>query len=239
MREIAEPVGLEIEFNTIPDIPDIAYKLQRCLILEAERCAAEGEALLTAQPDLVFGDGSIFAMLRLAEEAPGTCVAVPHPRVLDQEFVLDMGADPLDNAQLVRLAMKHLHSSWAHSNLGGSKVNCWQSGSAWRALGDGLIGVSMRIPTIFLARPLPADVEFLKRGPSTGAWDHAWPEKLVAEQRQRVIGSSDAAFVVELTRRGANGCEVRERPSENPDAYQGTLGHHKINRNVVAVWRCG
>jgi len=235
--KIVDRVGIPVEFHDIPNIHNIAQKLQACLIDEASRCAGK-YGLLTAQPDLVFGDGSIGTMIRIASEQSGCCVAVPHPRVNDSDFVKDMPDRILSNEELVSLAFKHMHRSWTDSNLALDRVNCFFSGSAWRELSEGIYGVSMRIPTIFLARPNDEDVTAL-RGYGLGAWDHKWPELLVKQQRQRLVGSSDAAFVVELTEKGTHTCAVREKLPNEQDIYRYDLNHHGVNRNTLAVWRCG
>lgn len=233
-----EKVGVPVEFHDIPDIHDVAEKLQACLIDESQRCADGGYGLLTAQPDLVFGDGSIGAMAKFASEQSECCVAVPHPRVNDAEFVRDMPDRPISNQELVSMAFRHMHKSWRDADLSLDRVNCWASGVAWRSLGDGLYGVSSRLPTIFLARPTHDDVEILRKA-EKGAWDHIWPETLVRQQRQRVIGSSDAAFVVELTEKDTHNCAVREKLPNQQDIYRYDLEHHRVNRNTVTVWRCG
>jgi hypothetical protein len=233
---IAASVGLEVQFHDIPAIHEIDSKLMAAMLDHARICVAEGAAMFTAQPDNMFGEGSIEAMVAIASENSTLCVAVPHPRVNDAGFIRHLPNGVISNAQLVTLAMQHQHESFAYANLALEEVSCWHGGMAWRRLGPDLYGVTCNLPTIFLARLTQEDIAFFKRAPA-GAWDHYWPAILMDEQRQRVIGSSDAAFVVELTEHGTHPPVLRRKPPGAPYTYRHDREHHKVNRNTVAVWR--
>jgi hypothetical protein len=101
-----------------------------------------------------------------------------------------------------------------------------------------LYAVQHRIPTAYLARPVAADVAYFKQETDLGVWDHRWPEILVEAQRQRVVGSSDGAFVIELTPPAVNNPPLK-RHDGAVDDYRGQLRHHAVNRNMLAIWREG
>lgn len=233
VRRTLGPVGIPLEIHKVEHQGNIGKYLVKCLAGEMRAAVETESALLVAPPDLIFGEGTIRTMVKIASENPYTCVAVPHPRVVAETF--PELKEPTSNAKLVRLAMEHLHQGWKSSNIELPMNSSFDSGAGWREIGPNLYAVTARIPTCHLVRPKKEDVDFLK-AQLGGAWDHLWPEMLVKEQRQRVIGGSDAAFIVELTSARDNRLGMLPRKSE-PDAYRKNLEHHKVNRNVVTIWR--
>lgn len=223
VQEILGPLGIPLEFSTLRG------NYFGSLAAQAGVCASNGWCMFAANPDLVFGEGSIQTLRTIAEEQEGLCVAVPHPRVNETFPELN---EATSNARLVKVAFEHLHPSWkvcsAHVKESGSYVG----GVVWRRLGD-LYGVTARLPSVFFARTLPGDEEALRAG-GDGAWDHTWPAKLVREQRHRIIGSSDAAFCVEISRQSDPRTSQRRAVI---DDYHKDLEHHRVNRNTVTIWR--
>jgi hypothetical protein len=233
---IVTRIGIPVEHHAIPDIHAIAEKLDTALLAELRAAVEGGSALLTAQPDIVFGDGTIETFIALAKENNEVCIAAPHPRVNAAEFIKEIGAAPIENSELVRLAFKHLHESWRTADLSLDKVSCWHGGVAWRRLGDKMYGVTARLPTAFLVRPREDDIAFFSTA-KKGAWDHHWPTKLVNERRQRLIGSSDAAFVVELTEASSHPSVLRAKLPNKQDIYRHNNPHNEVNANTMAIWR--
>lgn len=231
VRRTIEPSGLEIEINPVPE-GGVGEKLLKTLILDLEKSAG-GDALLTAQPDTIFGDGTIKTLVDLGSEGMNA-ISVSHPRVVSSTF--PELTEPTSNARLVGLAFQHLHQGWRNAAMRGDENNCFRGGVAWREIDRDLYAVTVRIPTTYFVRPRWSDVEFLKTC-REGGWDHVWPSKLVEEQRHRLIGSSDAAFMVELTDEKRNGALPRSARIDEPDAYQFSREHHKTNRNSMVIWR--
>ena len=230
-RKIVEPLGLEVEINPVPT-GSIGLKLLSSLILDMEKCLG-GDALLTAQPDTIFGEGTIKTLVDVGREGQNA-ISVSHPRVVSETFP-DL-AEPTSNAKLVGLAFDHLHPGWKAADMRSDENNCFKGGVAWRKLDQDLYAVTVRIPTTYFVRPRSSDVDFLKKC-REGGWDHVWPTKLVEEQRHRLIGSSDAAFMVELTELKRNGALPRAARIDEPDAYKFNLEHHRTNRNSLVIWR--
>jgi len=75
--------------------------------------------------------------------------------------------------------------------------------------------------------------------PKFGNYDHAFGNRLVQEGRQRIIGSSDAAFMVELTPVGVSEGDLQKIDPEYPDNYWQDVPHIQINRNTMMIWRAG
>lgn len=185
--------------------------------------------MLTAHPDNIFSDGSIGNMLALAGD-PGSCVALAHPRVLPDMFM----SPPLWAPMLVDEAMGKLHPSFAASDLSLDSLNTWHGGVGWRKLGEGLWAVSVSCPSVFVANLLPSDLQYLS---DPGAWDHEWPTSLLESDRLRFIGSSDAAFVVELTDKAKHGPVLAPKPAGASRTATYPTPYHRAVRSLQAIWR--
>lgn len=231
--DAAKRVVPDAEVTKIKISSDIGKQLSDCLIRELKACYQRRASMLLAPPDTIFGDGTIQNLITLGSES-SAAISVPHPRVVLETFPeLD---DPLSNAQLVTLAFQHMHEVWKLSDVRLEKNNAYSSGTAWRELVPGMYAVTMRIPTPYFIRPIARDIEPLENSGS-GGWDHRWPQSLVKEGRHRLVGSSDAAFMVELTPLNIPQGKLYDRNKDEPDHYSGLLQHHLVNRNTVAIWR--
>lgn len=233
VERILSPAGLKVEVKTLHVEPNVGKQMATCLQAEMKACEIDGSGLLLAPPDTIFGEGSIPAIVNLGMEGHNA-ISVPHPRVLSDTFP-DI-REPTSNARLVKLAIENMHEVWQLANIKLEKNNSWYSGAGWRHLQDNLYAVTMRIPTPYFIRPIHGDNDvMISSGP--GGWDHKWPQHLVKDQRHRIIGSSDAAFMVELSRKDLPQGPVRDSNRDDLDAYRGTLLHHQVNRNTVTIWR--
>lgn len=222
-----------VEVTLIRASIDIGQQLSKCLLSELAACYQRRAAMLLAPPDTIFGDGTIQNLVSLGEDG-NNAIAAPHPRVVLETFP-DL-KEPASNAQLVSLAFEHMHEVWQLSNTRLVKNNVYGSGTAWREISPNLYAVTMRIPTPYFIRPLARDVETLEAAGS-GGWDHKWPQSLIREQRHRIVGSSDGAFMVELSPLNLPQGKTRDINWDEPDEYSGKLLHHQINRNTVTIWR--
>jgi hypothetical protein len=235
IKETVKNLDLQVEYQAISQAnANPRDGLHNCLTMEMSACVKNGSSLLVAPPDMIFGEGTIKTLVQIGTESRYTCVSFPHPRVNAETFP-DIN-EPISNARLVSLAIEHLHCSWSSSNMNLNENSVYNSGVAWRKVGN-LYAITSRIPTPHFVNPKKEDVDFMLTNASPGAWDHLWPEMLVKEQRQRVIGSSDAAFIVELTESRSHRPIVRPRLPQEPDAYGYKREHHKVNRNLVSIWR--
>ena len=232
--EIASRLGMKIEVHSQVRTGNAGEELQKFLISHLDLCLKTNSDLLICPPDSIFGEESIQNMISIASAEPGICVSVPHVRA-NSDF-LDTYSNILSNRELVKKAFEHLHKSWKDSEMTLKENNIWWSGTAWRRLDKGLYAVIHRLPTPYLVRPLPKDLEYFHGDERLGLWDHRWPEMLVKDQRQRVIGSSDGAFIVELTDPNVNHPPLKSLDF-SPDRYRGNMLHHQVNRNMVSIWR--
>ena len=244
--ELARRVGFaQIDIGYLPDEVEGNHPMMGAVILKAflqtvKMCLNNGEQLLTLPPDTVMGDGSINA-LRLAGQFGDTCVAVPHIRV-DASILGSLTDSPMSNPALVSVAMKHQHKAFSESEIGRDMSGSFVGGIAWQKLGKNLWSVQHALPTIYLANLKQSDYHFFGQShdglaPTYGCFDHAWPQVLVKEQRQRTIGSSDACFIAELTRAELNVPPLTKAIIDKPDAFWRHLSHNLHNKQNLFIMR--
>lgn len=221
-----------------------------------QKCLLDKQPMLTAPPDTVFSDGAVESLLDWAAQ-PGTCVAVPHPRVLP-EIMLDLNATPPSNAELVTMALeKHPHKCWTTADMSLNVSGTYVGGLAWEKYGDKLWGVRHRLPTIYMSNFTDEDRKFFSRTymgqpMQYGMWDHEWPGALVvgpepvkegkvwkvkSNQRQRTVGFSDDTFIVEVTDAWKNVPTQTLVNKGDPDAFHRNEFHNRINRQYIHQWR--
>lgn len=231
VRAAVAQLPLKAEVTVLPVEKDVALRpaLHKALSAQAY--------FMPAPPDLIWGDGSVGNLLALMPFAYGRCMAVPHVRVARDKFMAAFTGEPLTNAQLVGKAFAALHEAFAGSEVPAVTSNTHTTGTVWRALSDNLYAAGFFLPTIHMMQPTEADVSWFLRTKGPDHWDHRFPQTLVGTDRQRIIGSSDAAFMVELT------ADDEVHPARAPlvkgkwDEYNGQLPHHVANRGTVSIFR--
>ncbi len=237
-RMAARALDLPIEMHVVDTGAEGGVILQRELINAMRRCLASDMGLLLAPPDSMFGEGSIGTICALAKPRD-LCIAVPHVRVTPG--ILHEPAPARSNAYLVGAAWRHLHRTWSDANAELPLTNTYAGGVSWREVGAGLYAVTHRLPTVYLAQFRPTDLQWWEawtaKSGLVGAWDHFWPSLLVTEGRQRVVGSSDAAFIAEVTPKYSNIPPLRSTDPDNPDDVWGQSAHFIFNRNHVSIFR--
>lgn len=235
LRAIGDRLGVPMQFHPFEMRNSSGETMQPALFDHMRNCLQDGSAMFVAPPDTVFGNGSVAAICEVGR-LPGLCVAVPHVRI-NAGCLTRLGGVEWSNPQLVDLAFENLHATWRDADSALQNTNSYLGGVSWRRLRPGLYAVTHRLPTCYLANLTPSDVEWMGRQWETGTWDHTLPSKLVKEQRQRVIASSDAAFICELTRESENIPQLAPSDPNEPDRFWRDLEHNYTNRNVVTVFR--
>lgn len=232
------PVNVDdsLEPSSWLDKEPLKRTMFRALLSELESCALAGHAFLWVAPDNVFGDGSLEGIFAMGA-VPGVCVAFTPLRVNADGFLAAMGDGPLPNPELVRVGMEHAHAGFLHAEATREMTNSFRSGVSWRRIGARLYAVTARQHSSYLMQPTVPDVEWMRGFNKFGAYDHTFPSHLVDHQRQRVVGSSDAAFTVELTPADAGTTGLAENDFLDPDKFGQKLSHHKANRNALVIWR--
>ncbi len=224
---------LEDDFDKNPHAAG-AYMLQGYL-MEMGRCITFGAQSLTAPPDTIFGDGSIHNMREMAR-GRDTVVFAAHTRVVPD--IESETNEPLSNSKLVTAAWKHLHKTWSDAQDGLEKSNSYIGGVNWQYLDSGLYAVCHRLPTPYLINFTPEDLTYFKAQLHYGVIDHFWPhECLIDFERMRVIGSSDGAFMVEITPADKNIPPIEHYRADEPDLFFRNLRHNKVNRMYRVILR--
>lgn len=235
----------QVETHLVDTTPGHYAAQVKVFLDEMGRCVRDDAAMILLNPDCFWGDGSLTNMIRIAGEQP-VCIAVPHPRVDAKKFqdewdyrLVNWGRDiEPDNSGLVSMAMQTLHSSWKDADTAKGEANSFLTGIGMREISRGIYAVHHLLPTVFYARPSARDYGFFKQNAGIpGLWDHHWPQVLVEDSRLRVVGSSDAVFLVELTNADTHGTEKQKIDPVKPDAYNRTAPHIETNRMFVSVWR--
>lgn len=231
---IAERVGVPIDLHILGGGDRAA--LFPALIAQMELCY--GKAFIFAGPDILFGDGTIGHMIE-AGRVPGICVSFMPLRVNEPGFIEGLDGNPYSNARLVRYGMARAHRGFTDGEANLARTNSYHSGMSWRRLSEDLYAITGRLPSAFFMQPTRRDVKWMLDRPKFGNYDHQFAKTLVDAQRQRVIGSSDAAFAVEVTPLVTGVAELTDTDPREPDRFIQDLSHYAVNRNVLAIWRAG
>ncbi len=216
------------------------------LLVVVKKCIQENSQMLMATPDFIFGDGTI-ANMRQVGRQDGTCVSMAHPRVVPDILNQISPDKPLSNPELVTLAMKNPHQAWKTSEFGHNPSGTEVGGILWRRISPTVITLQHRMPSPYLVSFIQSDLEFLSTDTpykvgAFGQWDHDWSVKIIGEERHRMVLSSDACFMAEVTSPELNCPPLRPINHAEPDIFwkQERLDHllnHKINRQYVATFR--
>lgn len=193
-------------------------------------CLNDSSPLLMATPDFIFGNGTIDAFMKVANE-PGTCATIANIRVLPSVL------EHIDeDTNLVDLAFSHLHRSWSESpeNLYLSAINIKQ-------LTKKMWAVEHFMPSPFYVNFLESDKRVFgewhdRKPPAFGTWDHNWPTYLLEQGRLRYIGSSDAAVMLEITDDDKNVPPIN-KPDDPKNQFFRKGFHNNIQRQFVSIFR--
>lgn len=207
--------------------------INQALLMEMSRAITFGAQSFLAPPDTIFADGTLPNMIQIGAQRDSVVFAV-HARVLPTIET----PDACSQAQLVTAAWKNLHKTWADAEIGLEKINSYVGGVSWRFLEVGMYSVCHRLPTPYLINFTPEDLVFFKNQIHWGVIDHAWPSAgLVETERVRLIGSSDAGFMVEVTEPEQNIPPVAAYREDEPDLFWKNLQHNKLNRMFSVILR--
>lgn len=184
----------DVKYRDLSAIRDRVDYLHSALLWQIKECMNQRARMLLLPPDSIFGDKTI-ANLKILGKEPGSCVLVPHPRVLPTILTEEYSS----NAELVGIAWKHLHRSWLDSEEGSERQNSFIGGVSWDRLDDKTLSVKHLLPTPYFCDFKEEDTKFFEGSAGIGVIDHVWPSMLVQQGRIKYSGSSDACFVVEIT----------------------------------------
>ncbi len=210
-------------------IPRSFNEIMPMLLQTIHRCIVEKQGMIMALPDMIFSDGTIATMIEMGKD-PGTCISFAHIRVTPS--YLTVLKPNLKNS------WDHRHENWIQSNRFLDPNNSWSSGIQWRSLDDETIAIQHRLPSVSYANFTWSDLCYFAKQDRFLTWDTYWPGAVLFEEgRLRYVGSSDAAFAVEITELETHGQPLTPLDPENPDKYHMTEVHNFVNRCFVYILR--
>jgi hypothetical protein len=204
-----------------------------------EKCVSNNALMLLALPDFIYSNGSISNLFKLSD-GKGVSVAVPHPRVsyecieegkINIKNLLKSG---ISSSMLVKMAGQCKHSSFSFSDELMDK-NSTSDGISTRKLNYNCLAVTHNLPNVCLLSPIKDDVSFFKRRISFNDIDHLWPNMLLRQSRLKVVGSSNIAFMIELTYDNDKIPKLRSDNKFN-DQYDGVRPFCNYANTIVSSW---
>lgn len=249
--EIAKCIGVGIMLHAIPeslhaDEPMMGAHMLNFYRDHLKRCFDNGQASLMLPVDTMFGGGSIESIFKVGAHKDSV-VFVAHARV-NPEIMHGLEAinsanrfgpeSSIGNAKLVSAAWKNLHRSWAEAESGHDRANSFVGGVSWSRLSDDVVSVIHKLPTPYLINVTKADVDFFNQAIVFGSIDHDYPTYCVINQgRARVVGSSDAAFIVEITDANKNVPPLDFIDRNDPTKFWKNNPHNVFFGQVSVIFR--
>lgn len=227
---------------TEPNAPIGALKMQ-ALLKAIRECLDDKTPMLMSTPDFIWADGSIQNMIdeSYPAEGQGLCVSIAHMRALPR-FIEALGNNRMSAQSMVEVGLSHAHPAWNRCSINDAQNGIYHAGVSVRYLDCGrLITVQHQMPSPFLVNFKESDLEEFARWkgvtpPAFGEWDHNWPSKLLEEGRLRYIGSSDVAFMVEITEADMNVPPLE--PARTPhDQFFRVEPSVKIQKQFISTFR--
>ncbi len=220
-----------VEFISTNKLRDRIDNTQSAMIKQIEKCLQVEEKMLLCPPDTIFADGSVDGLLQAGRDKDSV-VVVPHPRVLPSIRGRRFGTC----AEMVDLAFLHLHRSWSEAEVGHPRQNSYIGGVSWSRVSDSVYAVTHLLPTPYLCSFTREDLQYFQSQIGFGAYDHTWSgDILIPRMRQRYVGSSDLAFLCEITEPEKNVPPIVR--GGDPDKFWKDHTHNRNNRQILSVFR--
>lgn len=226
----------DLKLGDATDLRDYIDLHQSAFIKTIDSCLKMGSRCLLAPPDSIFGDGSVNGMISLGRES-NSIVVVPHARVIPKFAEWEYEGINWSNHQLVKRAWEHLHRSWSDAEIGHPMNSSYVGGVEWQKLDQNLYAVTHRLPTPYLIDFMPSDLDYFKMQGSFGNFDHTWGNDYIPQGRMRYCGSSDIAFIAEVTDEDKNIPPIF--PNQPKTGFWKNHYQNQINAQIVAVFRGG
>ena len=177
-----------------------AYERQ-WFLTECRAAHEEGAALMLLRTSAFYGDGSLGNLARYCEKT-GIATFGPHLDVPGGAFLAQLegyrarhGSRPISNARLVDVALSLQKLVGNADDVDRDRNASYRSGTAYRAVSTSEHVMIQHNPALLMFWPTASDLDFERAyaGVSVG---RLWPEKMLAEGRLRLMGSSDVCFFV-------------------------------------------
>ena len=202
--------------------------------------------VIFALADFFFGDGTLRNMVVYANK-PRVSVSAMYLRVkrgafmqLLGEHAAATGGAPVSNARAVDMSLATLIDSFAASLTDVDANASYRTSLSLRKISDDLYAATTHVPTPILCRFEPGDETYF----SMFGWnfhfiDHMWPAMLIAQNRWRLMASSDLAFFAELNPadvESAHTYPVDPGMQYNDEFFRDNL-HGRLHQSVLTTLR--
>ena len=227
-----EETVLEIKSHFFEHTVKTAVATQGCVIF--------------ALSDFFFGDGTFRNVVTYAAK-PRVSVSAMYLRVkrgafmtLLGEHAAATGGAPVSNARAVDISLATLIDSFAASLTDVDSNASYRTSLSLRKISDDLYTAATHVPTPLLCRFEPGDeIYFSMFGWNFHFIDHMWPAMLIAQNRWRLMASSDLGFFAELNPSDVE--SVHSYPVEpgmlyNDEFFRDNL-HGRLHQSILMTLR--
>jgi hypothetical protein len=155
--------------------------------------------------DMYYGNGSIRNLVTYGQK-PGVTVGGMYLRVKQPQFAALLarhqtatGDATISNARLVDISFDSMIDAMKNTVVDNDRNSSFLTSASIREITPDLYTYTFHSPPPILCSFQPQDAQFFERfGWNSYLTDHIWPERLMAQNRWRVMSSSDFFFVAEL-----------------------------------------
>jgi hypothetical protein len=228
-REHIPYEGVNIRYSGVQDI--IGFNEN---IWERVKAAVSQDSYIAIiAPDNVFARGSLYNAYMMARHKD-TSIAIAHPRVNCHSFIKEFPAGKVfEKRELVSIAMRPdmMHGAFANA-FDDNDANITEHGISIRKITDKHYAVVHAIPSPMIFHLNSSDVDYLKSA-GYGNIDRGLSKRLYDEQRIKLVGSSDIAFFIELTRPETNMPPINSGKRYNDRNIEQS---QNIFNNMIVSW---
>jgi hypothetical protein len=226
--------------------PDVVYaQVIKTTFFETivRKAVATDAHVMLAFADMYFGDGSIRNIMTYGQK-PRVSVSGLYLRVKQQPFSRLLGQHPgesISNARLVDICLDTLIDGMQASIVDEDRNASYVTSGALRRISDDLYTYTFHAPTPILFTFEESDLHFFERFLwNYSLLDHIWPTMLIAQNRWRVMASSDLFFLAELNHveveTGVHTFPMQDGMLYNDDYEQEHL-HGRIHQTILMTLR--
>lgn len=248
LHEVSGNARVTTSLAAVQSTGESAYEIKTKLFENFVGTAVSTKShVLLAFADMYYGNGSIRNIVTYGRK-PRVSVGGLYLRVKREPFTRLLahhkavtGSETISNARLVDICMDCLIDGMQASIVDQDRNASYLTSGAIRKISDDLYTYTFHAPTPFLFYFEEQDALFFSRF----RWnfhflDHIWPTMLIAQNRWRVMASSDLFFVAELNpedvEAGQHTYPVQEGMLYNDEFFQEHL-HGRYHQTMLMALR--
>ena len=246
-RELQEMESGENATASLGTVPDDLNEIDlKCLLFRSawqntQRSDAQG---IFGFADRYFGDGSIRNIVTYAQK-PHVTVGGLHLPVERERFRAQLvahrtalGAQPVSNARLTDMCLESLTPGMRASFVDVDANASFATGASFLPLADDLCSFTSHLVKPMLFDINEQDIGFFERFQSNYAlFNHVWPSMLVAQNRWRVMASSDLFCVADIGAGQAGESVALRSGMQHNDEYRQEHLHGRMQQTTLMALR--